>query len=866
MVAPRHPIAVQGPTVATNLYAWVTWDRSDRSATSYRVYRDGVQLAVVAVTGDTWDKCAYRDATVSAGVAYHYHVVAVGPSGEARSPGCRIFVRSDAQIGATVDVDAQAGPTDREKIAQALLAAKNAGGGIAVLGNSTYTLGDLTAVGDILASAPKNVVLRGHASGGSKITTTDTGDATNAANTERLLRFASTPTTLSAVLTRKINVGDRTAWFDDVSWAIVGRKVQIDQSLSNGIGSIATAAGVTMDPGTPRDNGRSSDCVEIVAIDHAQKAVTFRYPFAAEFVIDTGELAGRALPTIKRYNDHGGCGVENVTFEGHADLATDPALFLMHVLVDKLPDFFFAECTFERASKHFVYLQDTGYTTFVGCAFGEQGAAADKTSGASAVYGINVARGPNCRVVDCDFGVGYNPVEATVLTADKNDGNLASYTTASVSPAANALILLVVDRDDDTLAQAPTVSGGGMSSWTLEETNAYDVAGGVRSELRVYRAMSATPGSGAITIDFAADAQSGCSWSVIQVTGVDTGGTNGSAAVVQSIVAAATSTGITANMGGFARRSHATLLAVAHQFNEATSAESLSWTELSDTSYVNPGKGLATYFRADNDATPSATWTTSALAGAIGIELRAHTTAVNRRSHFVMNEGAHRTVVRHCRFYDTALYNINTHGLGVEQFLVENCYFEPTPYCQRGALFLGNSSWGLDHGGVVRNCRCVSGPRFVSSQENTYEVRLIANVTSGLAANGDVATPCFAEWYGWDGPDTPPELTGSMRWTIRENVDTGLASNHVRLEQLHSSTYPTDSGSGSWARDLIHAGNSWNDTTSIVKPANTERIPYDTAGGDPPWANESFPWELSEDYQPEPEPQARRALLAVRPG
>lgn len=850
MLAPHHPIAVQGPTVSTNLYVWVTWDRNDRDATEYIVYRDGEELATVTVSGDTWDDCAYQDTTVSAGTTYAYQVQASdGASDESGlSEETSITIRSDAQIGDSVSVDSQTGPTDREKINQAIAEAKAAGGGIVQFGNSTYTLGDLSSNADILMSACKNVVLRGHASGGTKITTTDDGDTVNTAATERLMRVLGSSTTLTAVLTEAIAEGDTSATFDDVSWAVVGRKVIFDQGLSVGIGTIATQNGATVDPGTPRDNGRSYDMLEITAVDEGASTVSFRFPFSAEFVIDPVELDGRALPTMRMLGDTGGCGVENITFEGKSTQATDETNYLVHVKLDDIPEFFFAECTFKWANKSFVLHDDAGYVNYVGCQGLEQGAIADNPS-SSSVYALNLSHAPNCRVVNCDFGLGYNPIEATLLTASGSDANQTSYTTASISPTADALVLLSVLRNDDTLGTAPSITGNGLT-WQLVRSCVYDNAGGVRADLSVYRAMGASPSAGAVTIGFSADGQLGCQWSITEFTGVDTSGSNGSGAIVQSASVSGTATSLSASLSAFSRRSHATFGAFAHQANETTTHEG-GWSDLSDTGYANPAENLQTQWRNDNDTSVTASWATSALAGAIGIELKAGTTAVNRKSHLVLGEGAHRTVARHNRFYDTTSYEFNTHGFGVGGWIFENNYCEPTAHAQRGSLFIGNSSWGFDHEGIVRNNRAVSGPRFIYGQENSYEVRVIANETSGLAANASVATPCVVEAYGWDGPDTDSSLTGSLRWTIRENTDSGLADNFVRLEQIESSTYPTDGagggpGAGSWCRHVVHDSNSWNNTTHIVKPTNTEEIPYDTSGGDPAWASETFDWETFE--------------------
>lgn len=122
-------------------------------------------------------------------------------------------------------------------------------------------------------------------------------------------------------------------------------------------------------------------------------------------------------------------------------------------------------------------------------------------------------------------------------TIGNNGTNASSFTTASISPTANAIQLAIVVTRDPTTITVPTLSGGGMTTWTREGTGvAIDFAGtGNDARIDLFRALQASPTSGAITIDYSGDTQRGCAWLVLEATGVTTTGTNGSDAVRQAV-------------------------------------------------------------------------------------------------------------------------------------------------------------------------------------------------------------------------------------------------------------------------------------------------------------------------------------------
>lgn len=217
-------------------------------------------------------------------------------------------------------------------------------------------------------------------------------------------------------------------------------------------------------------------------------------------------------------------------------------------------------------------------------------------------------------------------ISASALTTGGSGTNGTGFTTASVSPGSNRLLLLGVGFSGvDASGSFPscTISGNGLTwelvasqvSWA-EGANWYNIT-------RVYRAMGASPSSGAITITFGATADS-AGWTLLELDGVNTGGTNGSAAVVQSASAEATSGSnvtATATLGAFASAANATVGIVSSANGGGTAVShtpGTGFTELSD------GGAEFTYmsgqWRSDNDTTVNNTSTGQFIA-VIGIEV-----------------------------------------------------------------------------------------------------------------------------------------------------------------------------------------------------------------------------------------------------
>ncbi|HJQ64735.1 MAG TPA: Ig-like domain-containing protein, partial [Gemmatimonadales bacterium] len=181
-------------------------------------------------------------------------------------------------------------------------------------------------------------------------------------------------------------------------------------------------------------------------------------------------------------------------------------------------------------------IQPTSPTNASGVATGTLGStvAGDKVVSATA-NGVAITQSATVTVAAPPTGA----VTHALLTSGHDVINQRVYTTAPIAPAANTLVTVaVMTHQSSAAAPSPTVTGGGMASWDVVATVTFDGTTPLK-RITIFRAMSAAPGSGAITITSSVTV-SNCQWIVSQWAGVATSGTNGSGAVVQTGAASGT--------------------------------------------------------------------------------------------------------------------------------------------------------------------------------------------------------------------------------------------------------------------------------------------------------------------------------------
>lgn len=190
----------------------------------------------------------------------------------------------------------------------------------------------------------------------------------------------------------------------------------------------------------------------------------------------------------------------------------------------------------------------------------------------------------------------------------------SSYNTASVSPSANVVYLLAVSATAGTNT-IPTVTGAGMT-WTQVDSQNINNIG----TLTVFRAISASPSSGALTIDFGGHNQDRVGWILDSFANTRITGSNGANAIVQTAKNVASSgTSLTATLSAFANSANATYSAAMNQSAGLgrTNAAGTGFTETKEVDTSDSFMALSTNFRNDNDT--SADFTASGSIAHLGI-------------------------------------------------------------------------------------------------------------------------------------------------------------------------------------------------------------------------------------------------------
>lgn len=193
-------------------------------------------------------------------------------------------------------------------------------------------------------------------------------------------------------------------------------------------------------------------------------------------------------------------------------------------------------------------------------------------------------------------------ITASNLTTTGNASDLSSYATASISPGSNTLLLLWVYTIAASTPNIPTASGNGLT-W-VQVDNQLDTNSLRR--ITLFRAMGASPSVDTVTIDFGGQTQAGAAWSIVEYTGVDTSGTDGSGAIVQSAKAATvgTATSLTVTLSAFSSTNNATVGGFGMPLNTASlPAAGSGFTATGQRNQSGPNLSIGSEFNAANDTT-----------------------------------------------------------------------------------------------------------------------------------------------------------------------------------------------------------------------------------------------------------------------
>ena len=231
-------------------------------------------------------------------------------------------------------------------------------------------------------------------------------------------------------------------------------------------------------------------------------------------------------------------------------------------------------------------------------------------------------------------------ITRAALTNGTSDADTTSYNTASISPGGDKLLLCAVAQSayDSGNNDQPTLSGNGLT-WVA--IGSIVGAGGwsTYSRITLFRAMGASPSSGAVTISFT-NQQDSVLWDIQEFDGVDTSGTNGSGAIVQNATNSGTAASLTVTLSAFGDSANATYGCFERVRDGTVQGQSpgTGFTELTDISlnfYTTYNMMLHVEWRNDNDTTVDSS-TSSAWESTTGIavEIKAGATTITGTAGF----------------------------------------------------------------------------------------------------------------------------------------------------------------------------------------------------------------------------------------
>lgn len=211
-------------------------------------------------------------------------------------------------------------------------------------------------------------------------------------------------------------------------------------------------------------------------------------------------------------------------------------------------------------------------------------------------------------------------VEATHLETSGSNSDSSTYTTGSISPTPNRLILLaIVSQTSSATPNEPTPT---LSGWTFTKINTTTYNSGDVCRTTLFRAFGS--GTGTIGIAFGGQTQKGCLWSMSQFKNTKKTGTNGADSIVQSGTAQANSgaANYTITLGAFSDTSNATFSCVGKPASNDVSPGS-GFSELGETTISSPTFDIESMWKNSNDTSVDASFVGSGgdAYGAIAVEI-----------------------------------------------------------------------------------------------------------------------------------------------------------------------------------------------------------------------------------------------------
>jgi hypothetical protein len=210
-------------------------------------------------------------------------------------------------------------------------------------------------------------------------------------------------------------------------------------------------------------------------------------------------------------------------------------------------------------------------------------------------------------------------ITPTLMTSGGDATDRSSgYTTASVTPVADELVVVLVGCAHASAAEVPSsVSGNGITYAAVPGTATQAFLSAGLRRVSAFYGFHSSPSAGAITIDFATT-HTGCVWGVVRFPGA-----RRSVAPRQATANLASSTTVTGTLAALENAKNVHIYGLLRSIAEASAPPaSGGWTEIADQTVATPGQQLEIAW-ARNDTTADPTWVTSGATGIVSIEIQA---------------------------------------------------------------------------------------------------------------------------------------------------------------------------------------------------------------------------------------------------
>lgn len=208
----------------------------------------------------------------------------------------------------------------------------------------------------------------------------------------------------------------------------------------------------------------------------------------------------------------------------------------------------------------------------------------------------------------------------TLLSDNSFASSRTSVTTESISPAANKLITLMIatrSNTSDPDPVVPSVSGCGLT-WeaVVSEMNAAKI------RVSIFRALGASPTAGALTINFTTNVVAGA-WEILQWSGTNVSGTNGSGAIAQSAGAHIDVADNSLSIPLSPAVSEAdTLYAAVYANRLIDISPDSGWTEVAEIDITSKSNTVATQEHVGSDVSATFGFSASTTGAAVAIEVK----------------------------------------------------------------------------------------------------------------------------------------------------------------------------------------------------------------------------------------------------